>query len=183
MLGLAAESNRRAYLLAPKCEREAGNDGLNAAGAGCTVSDLSAEGWHVCFGRDDVLHRNPEGCLGVMNGATSPVFFTTQMPSTGAFECTTSGDATNDLFGCGDLGCDFTTNATVAALCAPLVMSSHDGCKGLRNDLYCGDWCDHLGKYPGLPNSWDCGSESTTEGLAVTKTNPDQQGGVLCCLD
>ena len=172
-----------------KCNREAGNDGKNAPGIGCTVSDLCAQGWHVCYGKDDVVYRNGDGCLGVLNGVgttngkLNPVFFTSQMSSTGAFECKSGADASNDLFGCGNLGCDFTGNATVKALCAPLSMSSHDQCKGLRNDLGCGDWCNHLGKYPGLPNSWNCGSDTTKEALNVKKTNADQQGGVLCCLD
>jgi len=172
-----------------KCNREAGNTGKNAPGIGCTVSDLCAEGWHVCYGKDDVVHRNADGCLGVLNGVPSsngklnPVFFTSQMSSTGSFECASSKDATNDLFGCGNLGCNFTDNATVKAMCAPLSMSSHDQCKGLRNDLAGGDWCNHLGKYPGLPNSWNCGSDTTKEALNVKKSNPDQQGGVLCCMN
>lgn len=171
------------------CNREAGNTGKNAEGLGCTVSDLCAEGWHVCHGKDDVLQRNPtggpaiEGCKGVMDGAQSPVFFTTQMSSTGAFECASGAGATNDLFGCGDLGCDFTSDPNVKALCAPLVMSSHDLCKGLRNDLGCGDWCNHLGKYPALTNAWSCGQDGNAEALNVVKTQADQQGGVLCCRD
>lgn len=165
------------------CNYQAGNSGLNPAGTGCTVSDLCAPGWHVCFGRDDVVLKNPGGCAGVMDGAVSPVFFTTQMSSTGAFNCAAAANAANDLFGCGDLGCDFTSNATVQALCAPLVMSSHDQCKGLRNDLACGDWCNHLGKYPNLSNAWACGADTTAEALNVTKSAPDQQGGVLCCID
>jgi hypothetical protein len=169
--------------MAAKCNREAGNDGKNKDGKGCTVSDLCAVGWHVCYGKQDVLNRNPDGCKGVMQGAKSPVFFTTQMSSTGAFLCDTKKDATNDLFGCGDLGCDFTSNAVVKEKCYPLVMSSHDLCKGLRNDLGVGDWCNHLGKYPGLPNSWECGKDPTKEALNVTKTHPEQQGGVLCCQD
>ena len=166
-----------------KCANQAGNDGVNAAGTGCTVTDLCAVGWHVCYGKDDVVYRNPNGCAGVMTGATPPVFFTTQMSSTGSFNCASGATATNDLFGCGNLGCDFTGNATCKALCSPLTLSSHDLCKGLRNDLGCGDWCNHLGKYPGAPNSWDCGTDSTAEALNVVKTHPEQQGGVLCCLD
>jgi len=162
------------------CGRAAGNDGDNAAGAGCTVTDLCAEGWGVCHGRAKVLQA-AGGCEGALVGATGPVFFTTQMSSTGAFACATGAEATNDLFGCGNLGCDFTSNATVAELCAPLVMSSHDLCKGLRNDRGCGDWCNHLGKYPELPNAWSCGSSGSEEALNVTKSHPDQQGGVLCC--
>ncbi|MCK9463451.1 MAG: hypothetical protein M0R80_27845 [Proteobacteria bacterium] len=165
------------------CERQAGNDGTNPLGTGCTVSDLCAESWHVCYGRDDVLARNPEGCEGVMDGATSPVFFTTQMSSTGAFECATGEGATDDLFGCGDLGCNFSSNLTCAELCAPLVMSSHDLGKGLRNDGGCGDWCNHLGKYPELTNSWYCGTSTTQEALNVVKTGFTDQGGVLCCAD
>ncbi|TNF33920.1 MAG: hypothetical protein EP329_07800 [Deltaproteobacteria bacterium] len=164
------------------CGRAAGNDGANADGVGCTVTDLCAEGWGVCHGRAKVLQA-AGGCEGALIGATGPVFFTTQMSSTGAFACATGADATNDLFGCGNLGCDFTSNATVADLCAPLVLSSHDLCKGLRNDLGCGDWCNHLGKYPGLPNAWSCGSDGSHEALNVTKSHPDQQGGVLCCRE
>jgi len=171
------------FNMAVSCAREAGNDGLNQAGTGCTVSDLCAVDWHVCYGRDDVLARNPGGCAGVMDGALDPVFFTTQMSSTGAFECSTGLTSTNDLFGCGNLGCDFSSNATAAALCAPLIMSSHDMCKGLRNDGSCGDWCNHLGKYAALTNSWYCGTNSTEEALNVVKTGFDSQGGVLCCTD
>ena len=166
-----------------KCNRQAGNDGVNSPGTGCTVSDLCVAGWHVCYGKDDVVFRNADGCAGVMTGATPPVFFTTQMSSTGSFMCASGANATNDLFGCGNLGCDFTSNPTVKTMCAPLGLSSHDLCKGLRNDLGCGDWCNHLGKYPGAPNSWDCGTDGDKEALNVVKTHPEQQGGVLCCLD
>jgi hypothetical protein len=123
----------------------------------------------------------PGQCAGAVTGATLPVFFTTQMSSTGAFQCATGDTAANDLFGCGNLGCDVSSQPAVAAMCAPLSMSSHDLCKGLRNDMSCGDWCNHLGKYPGLPNAWNCGSDTQGEALNVTKTHPEQQGGVLCC--
>lgn len=164
------------------CNREAGNNGVNSQGTGCTTTDLCAPGWRVCYGRDDVLLRHPSGCDGVMTGATSPVFFTTQMSSTGAFECSTTSGATNDLFGCGDLGCDFSSNTTVQQLCAPLSRTSHDLCKGLRNDGGCGDWCNHLGKYPQLSNTWYCGTDTEAEALNVVKTGIGQ-GGVLCCVD
>jgi hypothetical protein len=163
------------------CDRQAGNDGTNPSGTGCTVSDLCGPGWRVCYGRDDVLLRNPGGCDGVMNGAADPVFFTTQMSSEGAFLCSTGSDATNDLFGCGNLGCNISSDETAQLMCAPLIMSSHDRCKGLRNDLFCGEWCNHLGKYPLLSNVWNCGSSTTAEALNVTKTGSGQ-GGVLCCI-
>ena len=34
----------------------------------------------------------------------------------------------------------------------------------------CGDWCNHLGKYPALENSWYCGTSTTEEALNVVKT-------------
>ena len=34
----------------PACARAAGNSGLRPNGAGCTVEDLCALGWHVCLG-------------------------------------------------------------------------------------------------------------------------------------
>ena len=92
-------------------------------------------------------------------------------------DCETAG------FDCGDLGCDFSSNETCAEMCYPLTMSSHDLCKGLRNDGGCGDWCNHLGKYPSLENSWYCGTSTTQEALHVVKLSSGGQGGVLCCAD
>jgi len=51
----------------------------------------------------------------------------------------------------------------------------------------CG-WCwplDYWNKFLGVyhDNVWDCGSNTTQEANNVIKTNPYQQGGVLCCKD
>jgi hypothetical protein len=51
----------------------------------------------------------------------------------------------------------------------------------------CG-WCKPLNyweKYLGEPfeNDWSCGGNSTMEATFVVKSNPDRQGGVLCCRD
>jgi len=95
----------------PKCNRMAGNDGKNAAGKGCNVEDLCADGWRVCYGKADVLSRNPDGCARIMDGVAEPGFFLARTSSTGAFNCsqdsTKFGDpgTVNDLFGCGNLGC------------------------------------------------------------------------------
>ncbi|MBM4343154.1 MAG: hypothetical protein FJ100_07220 [Deltaproteobacteria bacterium] len=173
----------------PACGRKAGNTGANAPGKGCNVEDLCAEGWHVCYGAKDLKERNPEGCGGILDGGgMSPAFFLARTSSTGAFNCsqdsTKFGDpgTSNDLFGCGDLGCgiDFKTYPS----CDPLNRASHDLCKGLRNDLNCGDWCAHLGKFPGQKNTWDCGKNApTNEANLVVKGDPAVQGGVLCCVD
>ena len=173
---------------APACGRKAGNTGSNAAGKGCNVEDLCADSWHVCYGAKDLKERNPLGCAGILDdGGQSPAFFLARSSSTGAFNCsqdsTKFGDpgTSNDLFGCGDLGCgiDFKTYPT----CDPLNRASHDICKGLRNDLGCGDWCSHLGKFAGQKNTWDCGKNTTNEANVVVKVDPLVQGGVLCCAD
>ncbi len=206
-----------AHNTTPACSRQAGNTGKNPSGTGCNVTDLCAAGWHVCYGKVDVLSRNAEGCLHIMDGAKSPAFFLARTSSTGAFNC--SQDSTkfggpgtsNDLFGCGDLGCKMVqgdcavgtascnplldctgcptgvkcanSSACTPAVCYPLNIASHDLCKGLRNDKSCGSWCNHLGKYPALKNTWSCGTSSTLEANNVVKTNPNEQGGVLCCVD
>jgi len=59
----------------PKCGRKAGNTGTNKAGKGCNVEDLCADGWRVCYGKADVLSRNPEGCSRIMEGVKEPGFF------------------------------------------------------------------------------------------------------------
>jgi hypothetical protein len=51
----------------------------------------------------------------------------------------------------------------------------------------CG-WCkplDYFAKLYGATyeDVWDCGTNSTKEALNVVKTNPYEQGGVLCCRD
>jgi len=202
----------------PACDRQAGNSGENPLGEGCNVTDLCAEGWHVCLGKMDVTYRSPTGCDGIMVGAESPAFFLTRTSSTGAFNCSPDamGSLTtvNDIFGCGDLGCPATADT-----CAPLTLGSHDGCKSLKSlgncscaflgeldpsdasyeegnmtDVKCSPssggcgWCKPLNYWNyalsiALPDVWDCGGYGSTEANDVIKTDPNRQGGVLCCKD
>ncbi len=191
----------------PACDRQAGNTGTNSTGSGCNVEDLCSAGWHVCLGKDDVQIRNEGGCDGIMDDAQSPAFFLARISSTGAFNCApdTIGDPTssNDLFGCGDLGCPATQ-----ATCAPLTLGSHDRCKSLKNkpttncscswnaeetEVSCNPnsggcgWCkplDYWNVFLGEDHSdvWDCGSNTTQEANNVIKLD-SSQGGVLCCKD
>ncbi len=207
-----------AHNTTPACKREAGNTGKNPKGTGCNVTDLCASGWHVCYGKVDVLSRNASGCLNIMdNVKTGPAFYLARSSSTGAFNC--SQDSTkfggpgtsNDLFGCGNLGCKMVqgscttgsagcdplkacatcpagqscANASTCkpSVCYPLTTASHDLCKCLRNDKGCGSWCNHLGKYKGLKNTWTCGTNTKQEANNILKTDPHSQGGVLCCED
>ena len=236
------------HTVTPACNREAGNSGLNPLGTGCNLSDLCAQGWHVCYGAVDVLDRNPLGCGGIMECAQSPAFFLARTSSVGAFDC--SQDSTkfggpgtsNDLFGCGDLGCPTTlgkcgggkncdplndckdclpgmscqdqTDCSPKS-CFPLTLGSHDLCKSIKVKPGCN--CDFLPDDPATPedeslevkcapssggcgwcktvnywnkklglslqNNWNCGSSTTNEANNVIKTDPETQGGVLCCMD
>ncbi len=176
----------------PAGEMTAGNDGENAAGTGCNVADLCAEGWHVCLGKDDVLSRNPLGCGGIMDGAQSPAFFLARTSSVGAFNCsqdsTLFGDpgTSNDLFGCGDLGCSTKSQKTLGSCgskgcdpldtcegceegkcadgtlckpgtCFPLTLGSHDLCKTLKVMPNCSCSTDAEGKTKCTPSSGGCG--------------------------
>jgi hypothetical protein len=131
----------------PACGRAAGNTGDNPMGQGCNVTDLCAEGWHVCLGKDDVLYRSELGCTEIMDNAQSPAFFLTRTSSTGAFNCAPDviGDPStvNDIFGCGDLGCPANEES-----CEPLQLGSHDGCKALKNEPTTGCQCYFKGELP-----------------------------------
>lgn len=166
----------------PRCGRAAGNDGLNAAGAGCTVEDLCAPGWHVCNSAGEVATRAVSGCEGATRAGDPELFFATRQSSTGFGHCTTgvrtddgcdptagtrdcaqTERTSNDIFGCGNFG-TYTNMAT--SECAPLNRFSDDYCVG----LYGSPWfpCHSPGGY--------------CEGFTLTKPGPSH-GGVLCCRD
>lgn len=157
----------------PACNRQAGNTGLNQPGQGCNVTDLCAQGWHVCLGKDDVLYRSPLGCTEIMDGAQSPAFFLTRTSSTGAFNCAPDvvGDPStvNDIFGCGDLGCPANE-----ASCEPLQLGSHDGCKSLKNKPTSNCQCFFLGELPP-------GAPEYVEGDFENVTCQPQSGGCGWC--
>lgn len=131
--------------IVPACERKAGNSGEIPLGAGCNVTDLCAEGWHVCLGATDVKNRNPKGCGGCMDCVGDPAFYLARTSSVGAFKCAPDavGDPTteNDLFGCGDMGCAIKT----------------DSCKGDGSKCTSGELC------PGCMPGWECKDGSVCE--------------------
>ena len=163
-------------LLTPTCDRQAGDDFANLDGQGCNVSDLCAEGWHVCASSSEVDDRSSTGCEGAATDPIEPAFYIARQSGTGCGQCatgTTTGGAcnspssclsgcepsvflSNDVFGCGNLG------ATPNGSCAPLNAFSHNNCNAL------------------LP-PWAC-SGSTIEAANIAKSGPEH-GGVLCCRD
>jgi hypothetical protein len=139
--------------ITPSCDRAAGDDGANPAGAGCSVADLCAEGWHVCVGGAEVAARSPGGCAESDPSTTS--FFAVRQSGPGGASC---GDGANDVFGCGSVGV-----AVTDASCAPLDRFSNDLCAA-------------------LPAPWTCGPDGTAEADQVVKPGSDA-GGVMCCRD
>src|SRR5690349_4577183 len=143
-------------VLDPGCARGAGDDGDNANGTGCNVTDLCAEGWHVCATPAEVAAKSFFGtCAGAVVEEEGALFFATRASGTGGYEC---NGGTNDLFGCGSQGYQ-----PVAVSCSPLDRSSGDLCNSVAD--------------------WNCGGgDGTNEAGLVTKPTPGG-GGVLCCAD
>ncbi len=180
------------------CGRLAGNDGVNESGNGCNVEDLCAGGWHVCYGPDDIeVRTGGRGCVDAVesdypNHGSGTV--TVSVPPGGAFFMTrTSGQGVglcdevvngfpstfNDIFGCGNLGGQPTST------CAPLNRFGNNQCIGMHTaTTYSGTPATAFG-YESGQWAWSCndGGNGTNESKFVTKTRPDDQGGVLCCKD
>ncbi len=182
----------------PACSRAAGNTGTNSAGTGCNVEDLCAEGWHVCYGPDDINTRTGgRGCADSVaadypnsgNGTTGTgtpggAFFITRTSGSGVGNCdeVVNGlpQSFNDIFGCGNLG-DFPQPN-----CSPLNRFGHNQCQGVRNSApYGGSPATAFGFADLSEWAWECndGAGGTNESKFVTKRFPLVQGGVLCCKD
>lgn len=154
--------------LEPSCARAAGNQAENSAGEGCNVSDLCAEGWHVCRDAADVAaHGGAEACRSLQppepDGTDSFIYVTRQRGGGPEFPtCDREGggeDSGDDVWGCGTLGLE-------AVECEPL-----DRHLAIQED---GGGC-------GEP--FQCGDDPLGEGRNVSKSAPSQGGGVLCCRD
>jgi hypothetical protein len=141
----------------PACNRAAGNDGTNPAGANCTVTDLCAVGWRVCLDADDVRRSSPSGCESAVV-SNEPRFFLVMAGASPQGICSPDRTAQNDLHGCGTLG-----------------QSESPGCDPLNRRLTFADCQASHG-------AWACGgpNEHLAEAAVVAKANASL-GGVLCC--
>jgi hypothetical protein len=144
--------------LTPQCNREAGNDGTNLTGDGCSAADLCADGWHVCESAQEFAAR-ATNCDDAFPGGAVKMFFASRQRASGLACDPTNEMGTNNVYGCGNFG----SNAN--ADCAPFMRMLRD------NDCQ---------RNP----PWMCVNgpinQSTTELADVTKSGPDH-GGVLCC--
>ena len=149
-----------ANALAPQCGRQGGNSGPSPAGAGCSVADLCAEGWHVCLTAHEVF-QNAGDCKDAVGPAgTNHAFFVTRQRALGN-TCPAANDVgTNHLHGCGNFG------SPEDKTCIPFMLM-------LKNT-------DCAANSP-----WSCPivtNVTTTynEYETVTKVGP-AHGGALCC--
>jgi len=151
-----------ASALAPQCNRRAGNSGAYPAGAGCSVADLCAVGWHVCQTAHEVF-QNAGDCKDAIGPAgTNRAFFVTRQRALGN-TCPAANDVgTNHLHGCVNFG------SPDDKTCTPFML--------MLRDVDC------------TANSpWSCPivtTSATTHNEYETVTKPGSgRGGALCCRD
>jgi hypothetical protein len=148
--------------LAPQCGRQAGNSSSNLVGAGCSVADLCAEGWHVCESAREV-QLAAATCTDAFGTAGGPLFFATRQRGAGtgaAVTCDlTVQTGTNNIYGCGNFG------SAADNVCAPFTR--------MLRDADCQDnppWMCVEGRI----------DYNVNELADVTKPG-SSRGGVLCC--
>ncbi len=144
----------------PQCNRNAGNTSSNPAGAGCSIEDLCAAGWHVCRSQGDVAMSLP---MGTTTCATSDAiamgFWLTRQTTNLMFQCTGTTGSQNNVVGCsaGNMGrlADMT--------CPPLTHTmTFVECNALA--------------------PWQCDpTQPDREALTISKSGPGA-GGVMCCI-
>lgn len=140
----------------PACDRQAGDDGQNPEGVGCSVEDLCAEGWAVCNDAMEVASASATGECPPPPDA--PAIWITRQggPAMSSAVCDATGS--DNLTGCGaSLG------SAPGSSCAPLDQQLlYDDCVAAT--------------------AWECGPDTNryVELDVVTKTGP-AEGGVLCC--
>ena len=168
----------------PACNRQAGDDSSNPAGANCNAEDLCGEGWHICLGVNDLKAATPagNGCTNAVAAGSGPTWYATRQATNGCGRCAdgtsvapscnssacTSGclntqSTTNDVYGCGNIG--------VPGSCGGLGMT------------WTGNLCANIssaGFNCNLPTSAD--DSGLCETYTLTHSNPNT-GGVLCCRD
>ncbi len=132
------------------CNREGGDDGINATGMGCNVEDLCSEGWHLCLSATEVSDAGVADCN---QEGFSGSFFLTAQSGMGKDTCANTG--TNDVFGCGDIG------HTMIVGCSPLNRSGANLCEA-------------------LPDPWECDISAGEEAQFVRKLAPQFGGALCC---
>jgi hypothetical protein len=157
-----------AATLTPACDRQAGNTGTSTIldGAGCSVADLCAQGWHVCLSAAELTQLGETCAPALAASVADQVFFATRQRgnANGLCVAATNANTTNNVHGCGNFGSP--ENPAQSTSCTPLTpfMLEQPDCFAIVG--------------------WACGTDpnSTTELDDVTKPSAGH-GGVLCCHD
>lgn len=143
----------------PQCDRAAGDTGMNPTGAGCSVTDLCAEGWHVCAGPEEVARLSPTDCESAADSEHEQ-FFLVRSGASPQGVCGPDPTAANDLHGCGSLG-----------------QPEAESCQPLERRLSFADCLASMG-------AWQCGGPDDPHREATVVSKPGAaQGGALCCRD
>jgi hypothetical protein len=144
----------------PQCDHEAGNDGANSDGTGCSVADLCSTGWHVCESAHEVS-LSTDDCKDAFptQGTPQLLFFATRQRGPMITCDPANQTGTNNVYGCGNFG------TMAAAACAPFTRMLRDADCKANPPWMCVD---------GPLN------DSTSELIDTTKPG-SARGGVLCC--
>lgn len=162
------------------CGHVSGNSSANPTGAGCTVTDLCGNGFHVCRDDGDVSAHVTAGCT---SGPVAGRFFATAQSTNGGSRLALGANITlaqcdgspsqcgclqtmwtaNDLAGVGGMG--------TPTACGPVGVTRLSGAS-----------CANLQGFncPAAPGTWSCPGAGFNEAHTVTKGS-SACGGVLCC--
>jgi hypothetical protein len=173
--------------LAPTCSRGGGDDSGNSEGWGCSAADLCASGWHVCQGKTEVGSK-ASSCDDAVPWGTpdKALFFAVHQNSDNNSVCDDSSSNGNDVFGCGNLGTDLSSDKDCGVLNKVLASMNAGTCGYNEAEPSHGPWeCDG-----GSDSHYHEGELVTKVGCPGTSCSYDgnpvgnsDKGGVLCCRD
>jgi hypothetical protein len=173
--------------LAPTCGHGAGDDSWNAEGDGCSAADLCAAGWHVCEGKTEVAEK-AGSCDDAVPWGTpdKSLLFAVQQHSDNGSVCDDGTSNGNDIFGCGNLGTDLSSDKNCGVLNKVIASMNSGSCGYNEAEPSHGPWeCFggddshyHEGELVTKKGCW--GSSCSYDGNPVGNSD---KGGVLCCRD
>ena len=173
--------------LAPTCSRGSGDDSWNTEGDGCSAADLCSEGWHVCEGMDEVAAK-AGSCDDAVPWGTpdKSLLFAVQQQSDNGSVCDNGTANGNDIFGCGNLGTELSSDKNCGVLNRVIASMNPGSCGYNEAEPSHGPWeCfgdDDSHYHEGeLVTKKGCpGGSCSYDGNGVGNSD---KGGVLCCGD
>ena len=173
--------------LAPACSHGSGDDSWNTDGDGCSAADLCQDGWHVCEGHVEIEEKAGSCDDAVPWGSPDKsLLFAVQQHSDNGSVCDNSTSAGNDVFGCGNLGTDLSSDKNCGVLNKVIASMNAGSCGYNEAEPSHGPWeCAggddshyHEGELVTKKGCW--GTSCSYDGNPVGNSD---KGGVLCCRD